>query len=884
MKNIGWFSRFQIQPHPAGILRAMGAMAAALLLVAPGSAPAQDTTPSLPTNASQMSIPSGFAAHSSVDAGGRINNTVGSGAMYNTLVNMQSGPRVLGQTFELHTLPGNKNNIVDDLTALSTGFGGDPYNLAKLDARKGNVYEFSGLFRRDRQYFDYNLLGNPGIPGGQTIPIGPSTAPVGHFVWPQITQSPFMFNTVRRMTDTNLTIRPLSAVTYRFGYSQNIFQGPSMTPSGNSVAGQEILLQMMQRNSIDDWTGSVEWKPVPQTRLMYEQEITHYKGDSYFNMAPSSFLFQEANGLPVAPLTTYSNTYPYGFSGTTGLFSPSSFCNATSLANANTILSPNPNGGAPIIDPACNVISSYLRSQPTREIFPTEIFRLQSSSIRNVTMNGNVRYTSANMNLPNYFEQFQGLQGANRSISFAGNANAKREVIATDYGITWQATKTFSLSEQFNFSNVHQPGSAEYTTGTTVTVPTTAGAETINNPNMTSCTTLSSTVFSPAGCKPSTSTPSGGATIGGGPVFDFFGQKFITNNITGTWDVTNRTSLSLTYRHESHDITEGAENTTSTLTGATFFTINQNGGIFSVATHPSNNWDLNASVDLLWADNVFTPVAPRQQQHYRFHTMYRPKTWATISGAYNDLERHNNTNNAGLAATAGPLDFVNHSRVASVTTDLMPNEHYGFDFTYAYSDVYTASNICFQSQATLVAGGAVAPAATTQTGGICPTQPVAAGHGTSQTILVGPARSFQDAPTQYATAALALSPVEKLHSNIGYRISSVNGSRYFDNATDVNGSMVSTYQSPFVDLAYALHKDFILKGEYNFYGYGEGGQSGAQYCNTATSLPTTATATPVVPCSTLPNTAMSPGTPAYGFTSPRNFHANNVLLGVHYEF
>ena len=36
-----------------------------------------------------------------------------------------------------------------------------------------------------------------------------------------------MFNTVRRMTDTDLTILPLSKVTFRVGYSQNIFQGPS---------------------------------------------------------------------------------------------------------------------------------------------------------------------------------------------------------------------------------------------------------------------------------------------------------------------------------------------------------------------------------------------------------------------------------------------------------------------------------------------------------------------------------------------------------------------------------------------------------------------------------------------------------------------------------
>jgi len=29
---------------------------------------------------------------------------------------------------------------------------------------------------------------------------------------------------------------------------------------------------------------------------------------------------------------------------------------------------------------------------------------------------------------------------------------------------------------------------------------------------------------------------------------------------------------------------------------------------------------------------------------------------------------------------------------------------------------------------------------------------------------------------------------------------------------------------------------------------------------------------------------MYSATPVYGFTAPRNFHANNVVLGVHYEF
>ena len=90
------------------------------------------------------------------------------------------------------------------------------------------------MFRRDRRYFDYDLLGNPNIPSGQTMPIGPATPTV---CVAATESSPFLFNTVRRMTDTSLTLLPLSKVTFRAGYSQNIFEGPSLLPERLSVAG-----------------------------------------------------------------------------------------------------------------------------------------------------------------------------------------------------------------------------------------------------------------------------------------------------------------------------------------------------------------------------------------------------------------------------------------------------------------------------------------------------------------------------------------------------------------------------------------------------------------------------------------------------------------------
>jgi hypothetical protein len=273
--------------------------------------------------------------------------------------------------------------------------------------------------------------------------------------------------------------------------------------------------------------------------------------------------------------------------------------------------------------------------------------------------------------------------------------------------------------------------------------------------------------------------------------------------------------------------------------------------------------------------------------------MYKPKPWATLSGAYNDLERHNNTNDNPATGNLyyGPLDHVDHSRVFSVGAVLMPNEHYGIDFNYAYSDVYAATNICYLTGGTATLPGAApapgsVPASATETGnvyanGVCNYN---VGHGGAPVLGSWFGRDFMDAPTQYGTVALNLSPIDKIHSNIGYRVSSVNGSQFFNDARAVNGSLVSSYETPYLNLAWTVRKGMIMKAEYNYYGYGEGGVSGAQYCNTSTSASSV-----VVPCTSLYNPAI-PSTvtglvePPSGLTAPRNFHANNLTLGVHYEF
>jgi hypothetical protein len=894
MKKVGWISRLSNQQtFTARMQRIAWGFGAATFLLMTGIAAAQVPTPSEP-----MAVPEGYKSHETVDVGGHVANIKGSGAMYDTLINQQSGPRILGATFDLHALPGTKNTLVDSLRAIASGFGGDPYNFAKLDFFKGRIYEFSGTFRRDRQYSDYDLLGNPNINTGVSIPISGSTTPLA---WPQVMNSPVMFNTVRRMTDTNLTLYPLSKVTYRMGYSQNIFQGPTLSP-GESVGKYDALLSEYQRNSTDEFTGAVDWKPVERTKLTFEEVITHFKTGSYFTLAPSDFMVQEADGTRVSLGNWDSQT---GYS--------TSACAATSMKNSHIILYANSGGGLPIIDPACDVATSYLRSQPTRILTPTEIFRFQSTSIKNISMNGDARYTSANMNLPNYYEQFQGLDvvtasssspiaGGVRSATFTGSASALRKVVSADYGVVWQVTKAFSISDQFDYSDVHQPGISNISSGATLDTPTTAGNETINYTG----TLITGSPLTVEG------------SANGIPLPDYFGQKFLTNNLTGTWDASSRATLSLTYRYRTHTIAEGIPYNAPLAAGADnngTVTINESGGIFNAALRPTNHWDLNGTVEALYDDNAFTPVGPRQTRHYRVHTVYKPRPWATFSGAFNDLERHNNTNNAqadvalfvppsltpgpnGTASTGtpfeGPLNHVDHSRVYSMGAVLAPNEHYGLDFNYAYSDVYSATNICYLNGSPTASAttGVVVPsysqpgAVQTATSMLCPNIYGRGATGLSEvkgwSLEDWFARDFMDAPTQFVSAAVRISPVDKIHTSLGYRISKVNGTRFFNDARDVSGSLVSAYQSPFANIAWTIRKGWIMKAEYNLFIYGEGGPSGSPFCSTSTSVVGESS---IVPCTSATLTGPTGLTePTSGLTAPRTFRANNVTISMHYEF
>jgi len=375
----------------------------------------------------------GYVIHQAVTLGGHIADHSGSGAVYNTMVNLQTGPRILDQSLDLRAVDPAHAILFDHLSTNSFGYGGDPNSVSFLNITKGKLYDFRGSFRRDRQYFDYDLLANPLIP--------PTSSP-----YVPVLDSPHLYNTVRRMTDLSLTLIPLGPVSVRIGYNHNISEGPS---NSTIHMGTEALLTQFWRNSTDSYTAGLDWKPVRLTSFSFDEFITHYKGDTSWHL--TGLNYQLSNGTPVSLGIDISSIW-------------TSPCAAPF----------NPSG---TVNPTCNAFLAYSRSAPTRTLVPTEQLRFQSASIPKFTMNGRLLYSAATSNLVNYNELFNGLtsRSALRESLVTGSAHIRRINVNGEYSITWQITPTITATNLFDFGDFRMPGTNTFTetdyTGTSMLTP-----------------------------------------------------------------------------------------------------------------------------------------------------------------------------------------------------------------------------------------------------------------------------------------------------------------------------------------------------------------------------------------------------------------------------
>ncbi len=722
-----------------------GLWAAVIVLIAGNAAVLAQNADT--NNANKGTVKNGYAIRQSFDLGGHLVSRSGSADMYHTLVNMQSGPRILDATLTVHATKKAKHPWFDNLFTSNTGYGGDPENFTVFRMSKGKLYEFNGMFRRDRQYFDYNLLDNPLVPAGVTS---------NGYTFPQVGNSPHLFNTVRRMTDTDLTLLPLSKVSFHAGYSQNVMQGPTFS---SYHQGADALLLQNWRNSTDAWRGGVTWKALPKTTLTFDEVLVHYKGDTNWELTGADL--QLSNGARVS----------LGFDNTSV---PRCGDHQAPIISSTT----NP----PTVNPTCNGFLQYTRSAPTRTFFPTEEFRFQSNDIKNVQMNGSVHYTGANTNLPVYNEFFNGLETrtGTRQITTTGNARARRVNTSADYGIVWQFAPRLSLAEQIDFEDFRIPSTDNYLE---TSYGGTSMLETPSTPGTTS-TTMDAI---------------------------FLGQKTLQDTLVARWQATPRAAFSLGYRYRMQHIVRRDPDVDDYL-------IHQDGGLLGVDLQPTPGWKVYGNVEIAYADNAYLQIAPRQFQHYQVRSIYRHKSWMTVSGTFDDLEQRNNV---------ADVNHLAHSRSLTASTEVSPNAHFSMDVSYGYLDFFTETDECY----------AMTPAPINAT----PAPQVCVDNGTPYLT-----NGYYDSPTQYGSIGFNLSPVKRLKTGVGYRMTAINGTTKAINPRQVPGSLQSQYQSPYLHVHWAMSEDWALLGDWDYYGYGEGGSVGP--------------------------------------TLPRNFHGNVYTLGMHYEF
>ena len=371
-------------------------------------------------------IGAGYQMHSSVELGYRTNDVTGSGDMYDTLVNLHTGPRILDETLSLQSLD-HQGMLFDDLYLNSFGWGGDPDNALRLRADKHKWYNLQGSFRRDQYFSDYNLLANPLNPPTST----PSIPALN---------SPAEFETTRRMTDVDLTLLPQSRISFRLGYSHNNMNGPTYS---SVHEGTEGLLLLPWNTTMNSYRMGVDWRILPRTVVSYDQFLNYYRGDTDAQLTPfAPALLPGGAPVELGLSIDTANKVPCAVKAP-----------ATSLIDSTGTLT----------NTTCSAYFSYLRDQRVRTTTPIERLGFRSNYWQRVDVVGSFSYSWADMTTPLY-ESFNGLLTRTNTRAFLGTGTATVNQISDvlDLETTVHIASHLRAIEKFYFWAFRIPESGNF--------------------------------------------------------------------------------------------------------------------------------------------------------------------------------------------------------------------------------------------------------------------------------------------------------------------------------------------------------------------------------------------------------------------------------------
>jgi hypothetical protein len=784
-------------------------LVAAALLVSP-TLRAQDNSENPGVNQGNYNI------QQSIEIGYRANWINGNQDTYDTFINLGSGVRLLDYSVDMRSLDHN-GFLFDNLSMSSFGYGGDPNDVTRLRIDKNKWYDFRGLFRRDKNFWNYNLFENPLNPSNIT----PAVA---------ITTSPAAMDTVRRMQDYSLTLLPQSRIRFRLGYSRNVNEGPELSSLDSGVAPQ---LTSFVRTTVNAYRAGIDFRVLPKTTFSYDQFLEYDKEDD--NTSDLNRTFQLSNGAPVDLGIVWSG-------------------GAEVLPCAAPIADPTT---TPVTaNPSCNGILSYSRVQRPRNFVPTEQLRFQSSYFRNFDMSGAVSYSTSKNQIPDFLESISGLTTRNASLgsTTGGPAIARRVSASADWSGVYSVTDKFRILDTFRYLDWRIPGMWDLAE---TTVFDTAGP---GFPSMLlPVSQFTPSTFASVCPPPFTATTCPQHTSGSAADFtnglseSFLGQNLKENTFQLQYDFTRHLTGRIGYVYEARRIAEfnasfdsnetyypggpaatpvndflaarGAcalqggllpigctANPDGSITYCNFAAacpantgstaandasrqitnVDESALLFGLTARFTDAFRIDGDFEVGHNTNAYTRTSPNKLQIYKVHATYKPRPWVNLNAA---LDIQNNGND--LLSVLG----TEHIRTYSFMTMFLPNSRLSFELGYNYNDVYSQAEICFAYSTV---------PATPSPFGPCPIlgSPVALG-------ALGNYSSKQ----HFAYGAINFKPVKRVTTSLGYTGTFVGGSTLIINQLQPAGTLAFNYQKPYAMFQFDIYKGLSYKMSWDYYGY-----------------------------------------------------------------
>jgi hypothetical protein len=730
----------------------------------------------------------------SVEFGVRLVSITGDQNAYDTFVNLQQGPRLLGFTTEMRSLD-HHGTLFDRLYFSNFGYGGDPNDVSRLRISKNKWYDFDALFRRDENFWDYSLQANP------LNPVAPAFANAPAGFTPVITLSPHRFDTRRRLGDYSLLLLPQSRVRFRLGYARNINEGPTFTTIHQ---GTEQLLFQDWKTTVNTYRVGVDVRLLPKTSISFDLLWNDYKGDT--GSTDQNQLFALSNGTPV----------DIGISLNAGANQP---C-------ANTF------GGPPAgaVNPTCSAYFSYLTHARARTNTLTEQVSLQSNYWKNVDISARFSYTGGDANVADYIENLFGREArANlRNALTTGSVPGRRVMATSDFGVTWHITDEWSFLDSFHFSNFHNPMEFDSSACSffSANLLTPARVFTPGSPTPITCAAPIDGVPA-SGVGPITHSTSSGPDISIGLNGNFLKQDEKTNLAEIDYQFSPKLGAraGFRYRHRAIDdnfftavkevffpsnanrgdcgLVGGVLPTGCTANGDGSFTfatpnptdnpgetlINEYAGVFGVWAQPTTSWRISIDTELTSADKTFTRISPRQSQEYRVRTKYKPASSIIVDGSIRIWEGRDNI---------AEVNSLQHDRAYGISVSFQPNEKLGFELGYDYNDVFSQILICYVSS--------TAPPGLQQCPGV--------------TGLVQQLSTYTN-KSHYGNFDALWMPFHRLTTHLGANLTETTGSAILLDPNAVPGPLNSKYLRPYGGLEYRVAKNWTGKAYWGYYGYHE---------------------------------------------------------------